>query len=165
MAPSRATGFDSDGVKLSFGGPEAANLVGITYRQLDHWARKGLVLPSVVPASGSGSQRRYSYRDLVELKIIKSLRDAGLSLQKIERAFSYIREQLDEEPAGLRVFSDGNRVYASRSNEEIIDLLNSGQVVFGFALDPIRQELTGTIDELHPAAMGDVSPEVREMTT
>lgn len=137
-------------VKQSFGGPEAARLVDISYRQLDHWARKGLVLPSVVAAAGSGSQRRYSYPDLVELKIIKSLRDAGLSLQRIEKAFRYIREHLQEDPAGLRIFSDGNKVYGCRSNDEVIDLLDKGQVVFGFALGKIYDELEGSIEELYP---------------
>ncbi|MCC7076171.1 MAG: MerR family transcriptional regulator [Acidimicrobiia bacterium] len=152
---------DDGAVKQSFGGPEAAKLAGISYRQLDHWARKGLVLPSVASASGSGSQRRYSYQDLVELKIIKSLREAGLSLQRIERAFAYIREQLDEEPAGLRIFSDGQKVFASRSNDEILDLLNAGQVVFAFALDPIHAELSGSIEVIRPES--DDGADVREI--
>lgn len=139
------------GIKGSFGGPETAKVVGITYRQLDHWARKGLVTPSVTPARGSGSQRRYSYQDLLELKVVKRLRDAGLSLQRIERAFRYIREHLSERAAELRIFSDGTNVYACRSNDEVINLLDSGQVVFGFALGRVFEELDGSIAELHPA--------------
>lgn len=135
-------------IKRSFGGPEAAKVVGISYRQLDHWARKGLVTPSDAPARGSGTQRLYSYRDLLELKVVKRLRDAGLSLQRIERAFRYIREHLDQDTAELRIFSDGTKVYACRSNDEVIDLLDSGQVVFGFALGRVFDELDGSIADL-----------------
>lgn len=137
-----------DAVKQAYGGPEAAKIVGISYRQLDHWARKDLVTPSVAPARGSGSQRRYSYQDLLELKVIKSLRDAGLSLQRIERAFAYIRAHLGEELSELRIFSDGTHVYACRSHDEVISLLDRGQVVFGFALGRIAADLNGTIAEL-----------------
>ena len=146
------TGPVPDAVKQSFGGPEAAKIVGITYRQLDHWARKGLVLPSVTAAAGSGSQRRYSYSDLLELKVIKNLRDAGLSLQRIQKAFDYIRRHLDGQTVGLRIFSDGTHVYACRSNDEVIDLLDSGQVVFGFALGRVFEELDGSIAQLRPTA-------------
>lgn len=147
-----ADGADSQAIKGSFGGPETAKVVGISYRQLDHWARKGLITPSVTPARGSGSQRRYSYQDLLELKVVKRLRDAGLSLQRIERAFRYIREHLNEHATELRIFSDGTNVYACRSNDEVIDLLDSGQVVFGFALGRVFAELDGSIAELHPGA-------------
>lgn len=147
----RETHTGHDAVKQSFGGPEAAKIVGITYRQLDHWARKGLVLPSVASAAGSGSQRRYSYADLLELKVIKNLRDAGLSLQRIQKAFEYIRRHLDGQTAGLRIFSDGTHVYACRSNDEVIDLLDSGQVVFGFALGRVFEELDGSIAQLRPS--------------
>lgn len=143
---------DDRGIKRSFGGPEAAGIVGISYRQLDHWARKDLVTPSVSPARGSGSQRRYSYQDLLELKVVKRLRDAGLSLQRIERAFRYIREHLGQDAAELRIFSDGSNVYACRSNDEVIDLLDRGQVVFGFALGKVFDELDGSIAQLHPEA-------------
>ena len=145
-------------VKRSFGGPEAAKVVDITYRQLDHWARKGLVKPSVAPASGSGSQRRYSYEDLLELKVIKNLRDVGLSLQRIERAFIYIREHLNESASGLRILSDGNKVYACRSDDEVIDLLDTGQVVFGFALGKVLEDLESSIAEFVP--QGETAAEV-----
>lgn len=150
------------GVKRVFGGPEAAKIVGISYRQLDHWARKGLVKPSLAPARGSGTQRQYSYADLLELKVIKSLRDAGLSLQRIEKAFEYIRGHLTERAAELRIFSDGSNVYACRSNDEVISLLDRGQVVFGFALGRIAADLDGSIAEISPSAAADMSrPDVR----
>ncbi len=142
-------------VKQAFGGPEAARVAGISYRQLDHWARKGLVEPSVVAAKGSGSQRLYSYEDLLELKVIKNLREAGLSLQRIERAFSYIREHLSEPASGLRIVSDGNKVYACRSNDEVIDLLDTGQVVFAFAVGRVLDDLDGSIAALRrPSTSG-----------
>lgn len=141
-----------EGIRGGIVAADAHGLAGISYRQLDHWARKGLITPSVTPARGSGSQRRYSYQDLLELKVVKRLRDAGLSLQRIERAFRYIREHLNEHATELRIFSDGTNVYACRSNDEVIDLLDSGQVVFGFALGRVFEELDGSIAELHPAA-------------
>jgi len=70
---------DSDD-SIGYSGKGAADIVGITYRQLDYWARTDLVRPSVADAQGSGSRRRYSYRDLLELKAIKNLLDAGIQL-------------------------------------------------------------------------------------
>lgn len=148
-----ADATESQAIKESFGGPETAKVVGISYRQLDHWARKGLVTPSVTPARGSGSQRRYSYQDLLELKVVKRLRDAGLSLQRIERAFRYIREHLNEHATELRIFSDGTNVYAqaaptTRSSTCSTRARSCSASRFG----RVFEELDGSIAELHPPA-------------
>ncbi len=134
-------------VKRSFGGPEAARLADISYRQLDHWARKDLVTPSVAPAQGSGSQRRYSYEDIVELKVIKKMRDADISLQRIDKVFAYIRDELNERASEVRIIIDSNRVYACHSNDEVIDLINQGQGVFALALGNILEEIEGAVSE------------------
>src|SRR5579884_2926496 len=104
-------------------GPQVCSVVGITYRQLDYWARTDLLKPSISEAKGSGTQRRYSYRDLLELKVIKRLLDAGVSLQSARRALDCLRENLGEDVASANlVLGDGQSVLA-RTNEEIIDLL------------------------------------------
>src|SRR3954449_6684516 len=112
-----------------YSGKKAAEIVGITYRQLDYWARTDLVRPSVADAKGSGSQRRYSYRDLLELKVIKSLLDAGVSLQSARRAIEYLRKNLGEDVASANLVIDGGGSVLARSGEEIVDLLRRGQGV------------------------------------
>src|SRR3954466_10234531 len=90
-----------------FTGSKTASIVGITYRQLDYWARTDLIRPSLADAAGSGTQRRYSYRDLVALKVIKSLLDAGLSLQTARKAIEYLREHIGEDLASASLVLDG----------------------------------------------------------
>src|SRR5881409_3658186 len=92
--------------------PDVCKIVGITYRQLDYWARTELVIPSVRDAGGSGTQRLYSFHDLVQLRVIKKLLDTGVSLQKIRRAVKFLREHMRAEPAGITLLSDGSSVYA-----------------------------------------------------
>src|SRR5207253_5065206 len=91
-----------------FRGPHVCKIVGITYRQLDYWARTDLIRPSIADAKGSGTQRRYSYRDLVELKVIKRLLDAGVSLQSARRAIEYVRENLGEDIASANLVISGS---------------------------------------------------------
>src|SRR6266571_9102956 len=90
-----------------FRGPQVCNIVGISYRQLDYWARTDLIRPSVADAAGSGTQRRYSHRDLVELKVIKSLLDAGVSLKLARRAIEYLRSNLGEDIASASLVLNG----------------------------------------------------------
>src|SRR5437660_1895967 len=103
--------------------PEVCKVVGISYRQLDYWARTELLTPSVKEAGGSGTQRLYSFQDLVQLRVIKQLLDTGVSLQKIRQAVEFLKERLHRQPAGVTLMSDGSRIYAAESPEEIIDLL------------------------------------------
>lgn len=125
--------------------PIACQVAGITYRQLDYWARTNLVNPSIRTAHGSGSQRLYSFRDVLVLKIVKRLLDTGISLQNIRLAVDSLRDRGVSDLAELTLVSDGTTVYECRSNDEVIDLLAGGQGVFGIAVPGIMKELSGTI--------------------
>ena len=129
-------------------GPTACNAAGITYRQLDYWARTGLVEPTVRGATGSGSQRLYSFRDILILKVIKRLLDAGISLQQIRTAVQHLRERGTDDLTRVTLMSDGVSVYECTSNDEVIDLLQGGQGVFGIAIGGVWREIEGTLAEL-----------------
>ncbi len=124
--------------------PEVCKIVGITYRQLDYWARTGLVRPSVRDAKGSGSQRLYSFQDLALLKLIKRMLDTGVNLQQVRKAMKTLKG-LDEPALGTTLVSDGNRIYSVESPEAVVDLLASGQGVFAIAVDKVWTELEGTL--------------------
>ena len=112
-----------------FRGRQVCSIVGITYRQLDYWARTDLLKPSVAPAQGSGSQRRYSYRDLIELKVIKQLLDAGVSLQSTRKAIECLQDNLGADLASARLVLGGSHSVLARSDTELVDLLAGGQGV------------------------------------
>jgi len=135
-------------------GPQTCKIVGITYRQLDYWTRTGLVVPTVQAAKGSGTQRMYAFNDLLQLKVIKSLTDAGASLQKVRQALDYVRDELKGDWTKLTIVTDGAGVYACTSDAEVIDLLRSGQGVLGavVAVDKVRDQLRGTLGQLRSAA-------------
>ncbi len=124
--------------------PEVTKIVGISYRQLDYWARTGLVRPSVRDAQGSGTQRLYSFQDLATLKLIKRMLDSGVNLQQIRRAMSTLKE-LKEPALGTTLVSDGNRIYQVESPEAVVDLLASGQGVFAIAVDKVWTDLEGSL--------------------
>ena len=125
-------------------GPQVCKIVGITYRQLDYWARTELVRPSVMDANGSGTQRLYSYRDLVELKVIKQMLDAGISLQSARKAVESLRG-FDEDLASVRIVLQGPNVVLAQSDEQVMDLLRGGQGVLSMVLE--LQPLQNTITE------------------
>jgi DNA-binding transcriptional MerR regulator len=129
-------------------GPTACNAAGITYRQLDYWARTGLVEPTVRSATGSGSQRLYSFRDILLLKVIKRLLDAGVSLQQIRTAVQHLRARGTDDLTRVTLMSDGASVYECTSDDEVIDLLQGGQGVFGIAIGGVWREIEGTLSEL-----------------
>jgi DNA-binding transcriptional MerR regulator len=133
---------------VGYRGPTACTAAGITYRQLDYWARTGLVEPSVRAAAGSGSQRLYGFRDILALKIVKRLLDTGISLQQIRTAIDFLREQGAGDVAQVTLMSDGASVYACTSRDEVVDLLQGGQGVFGIALGRVWQEVEGTLADL-----------------
>ncbi|KQT94698.1 transcriptional regulator [Marmoricola sp. Leaf446] len=133
---------------LGYRGPTACNAAGITYRQLDYWARTGLVEPTVRGATGSGTQRLYSFRDILILKIIKRLLDAGISLQQIRTAVSHLRARGTDDLTRVTLMSDGASVYECTSNDEVIDLLQGGQGVFGIAIGGVWREIEGSLAEL-----------------
>ena len=134
--------------------PSACQIAGITYRQLDYWARTGLVVPSIRGAAGSGSQRLYSFKDMLVLKIVKRLLDTGISLQNIRVAVDHLRQRGVGDLANITMFSDGTTVYECTSAEEVVDLLQGGQGVFGIAVNGAMRELTGLIADF-PAERAD----------
>jgi DNA-binding transcriptional MerR regulator len=140
---------------VGYRGPTACSAAGITYRQLDYWARTGLVEPSIRPAQGSGSQRLYSFTDILVLKVVKRLLDTGVSLQQIRTAVSHVRDRGIHDLARITLMSDGVSVYECTSPDEVVDLLQGGQGVFGIALGRVWQEVEGTLAEL-PAERADV---------
>jgi len=158
--------FDDDVSPLpsdaGYRGPTACHAAGITYRQLDYWARTGLVDPSVRGATGSGTQRLYSFRDILLLKVIKRLLDAGISLQQIRTAVQHLRKRGTDDLTRVTLMSDGATVYECTSNDEVIDLLQGGQGVFGIAIGGVWREIEGSLSQLpskraeaHPAHSND----------
>ena len=146
-AATEAAGALAEG----FFGPQTAALVGISYRQLDHWARQGLVKPSVAQAAGSGSRRRYSYNDLVELKIAKTMRDQGIDLKSISRAFDYLRNQLGGEVASANIVISGSDVLLV-DDDQVLSLLRQGQAAMLTVLPVagVRRELDADVVKLFP---------------
>ncbi|HEY2579959.1 MAG TPA: MerR family transcriptional regulator [Streptosporangiaceae bacterium] len=139
-------------------GPTACAAAGITYRQLDYWARTSLVEPSVRAAHGSGSQRLYSFRDILVLKIVKRLLDAGISLQQIRTAVQHLRDHGSADLAQVTLMSDGVSVYECTSDDEVVDLLQGGQGVFGIALGRVWREVEGSLAELPRVRAEDGEP-------
>lgn len=139
--------------EVSYSGRGAADIVGISYRQLDYWARTDLVRPSVTDAAGSGSRRRYSYSDLLELKVIKSLLDAGIRLESVRQVFDYVREHLGEDITSANIVISGNSTVLVRSGEDLIDVVRRGQGVLNvLPLAGVKDEVDARIVELFPNA-------------
>ncbi|MDP6964841.1 MAG: MerR family transcriptional regulator [Acidimicrobiales bacterium] len=134
-----------------YSGDEARKIVGITYRQLDYWARTELIRPSLADASGSGTRRRYTYRDLLKLKAIKALIDAGIRLALIRKVFDFLEEKLDEDVVQVNLVIQGTSVMVQRGEEEIIDLVRNGQGVLNILpLAVVKKDLDAKIVELFP---------------
>ena len=133
-------------VEAGFRGPQVCAIVGITYRQLDYWARQDLVRPSLADAHGSGTQRSYSFGDLVRLKVIKSLLDAGVKLQTARKAIEYLREDLGDDWVTASLVLDGAGSVLVRTDDALIDLVRRGQGVLNIVpLGPVVQELNATM--------------------
>ncbi|QQS00528.1 MAG: MerR family transcriptional regulator [Austwickia sp.] len=151
--------FDDDLPKLDatagYRGPTAQRAAGITYRQLDYWARTHLVEPSIRTAAGSGSQRLYSFRDVLVLKVVKRLLDTGVSLQQIRVAVEHLRERGVDDLAQITLMSDGASVYECTSSDEVIDLLQGGQGVFGIAVGRVWREVEGDLAHLPTEHLDD----------
>jgi DNA-binding transcriptional MerR regulator len=152
---------------VGYRGPAACQIAGITYRQLDYWARTKLVAPTVRTAHGSGSQRLYSFTDILALKIVKRLLDTGVSLQNIRVAVDHLRRRGIRDLANVTLVSDGTTVYECTSPEEIVDLLQGGQGVFGIAVKVHMQEISGTLHEFpaERADGGSIEPDVPDELT
>jgi DNA-binding transcriptional MerR regulator len=133
---------------IGYRGPTACTAAGITYRQLDYWARTSLVEPSIKAATGSGSARLYSFRDILVLKIVKRLLDTGVSLQNIRNAVEHLRQRGSTELESMTLMSDGASIYECSSPDQIIDLLQGGQGVFGIAIGKVWSEVEGSLSTL-----------------
>lgn len=137
-----------------YSGKKAAEIVGISYRQLDYWARTDLVRPSVADATGSGSRRQYSYGDLLELKVIKSMLDAGIKLESVREAFDYLRQQLGTDIASAQLVISGGSAILVKDDHELIDVLKRGQFVMTsiLSLEGVQREIDSAIVDLFPAS-------------
>lgn len=148
---------------VGYSGKATAEIVGITYRQLDYWARTDLIRPSLNDAAGSGSRRKYSYRNLLELKVVKNLLDSGIRLEQVREVFAYLQDELGEDIATANLVVNGTQPTLVRSGEEIVDLLQNGQGVLNILpLSGVVDELDEKIVELFPgrvavAASGDTA--------
>ncbi len=136
--------FDTYGYR----GTVACAAAGITYRQLDYWARTDLVRPSLTPAPGSGAGRLYNFRDIVILKIVKRLLDTGVSLHNIRAAVAHIHSRTSAQLAGITLMSDGATVYECTSAEEVVELVHAGQGVFGIAVGAVWREVEAVLAQL-----------------
>jgi DNA-binding transcriptional MerR regulator len=140
-------------VETGFSGTRTAEIVGITYRQLDYWARTDLVRPSMADAKGSGTRRKYSYRDLLSLKIIKQLLDAGIKLETVRDVFSNLREHVGEDITSANIVIDGGTAVLARDDGELVDLVRTGQGVLNvLSLGRVAEEVDASISELFPPA-------------
>jgi DNA-binding transcriptional MerR regulator len=135
--------------EIGYRGPTACAAAGITYRQLDYWARTGLVEPSVRPAYGSGTQRLYGFRDVVVLKIVKRFLDTGVSLQNIRTAVQHLRERGFRDLERMTLMSDGATVYECTSPDEVHALLQGGQGIFGIAVGVVWRDVESALSQLH----------------
>lgn len=144
---------------VGYRGPTACKAAGITYRQLDYWARTDLVVPTVRGAAGSGSQRLYSFRDILVLKVVKRLLDTPVSLQQIRTAVAHLRERGVADLAQITLMSDGASVYECTSADEVVDLVQGGQGVFGIAVGRVWREVEGSLADLPSELLGAATDE------
>ena len=144
-------------LEIGYRGATACSAAGITYRQLDYWARTGLVEPGIRTASGSGTQRLYGFRDILVLKIVKRLLDAGVSLQNIRTAVDHLRSRGVTDLERITLMSDGALIYECSSPDEIIDLLAGGQGVFGIAVGKVWSEVEGSLATLAGEVNGETT--------
>lgn len=150
MGDDRTRNTMTDG----FSGRRAAEIAGISYRQLDYWARTDLIRPSLADAAGSGSRRLYSYRDLLELKVVKSLLDSGIKLEQVRQVFEFVRTQLGGDVAAANIVINGRRSVLVRTGDELIDALRQGQGVLAvLPLGSVKDELDAKIVELRPTTV------------
>ena len=152
---------DGGGAISGFSTRRAAKIAGITYRQIDYWARTGLLRPSLVKATGSGSRRVYTYGDVLELKVIKRLLDAGIELKKVRVIFDYVRTELGEDISAATLVIDGAKSAIVRTQDEMIDALQRGQGVL--PLSNLQHEVDAAIVDLfRPAEVGDLGSDEDE---
>ena len=139
-------------MQQGYTGPEVCKITGISYRQLDHWTSTALINASIRNIKGSGYHRIYSFQDIIQIKLVNKLREAGVSLQKIRIALKNIESILGDNIniSDVSVFSDGKSIYVISDNDQMIDLLKKGQAVFGISLGPVHSEAEAKIFSLYP---------------
>ena len=152
---------DATEERSGYRAPTVCKIVGVTYRQLDYWARTGLVEPSMRKAGGSGTQRLYSFDDVVRIRLVKRLLDTGVSLQKVRLAIEELQAR-GQTLADSTLVSDGITVYAIDDDRQLLDLLKRGQGVFAIALDPVIDELKGEVTSF-PMERVDPTPIVSDL--
>jgi predicted RNase H-like HicB family nuclease len=137
---------------MAFNTKTVCNITGITQRQIDYWDRIHFIKPSVKEASGYGSVRLYSFKDLVQLKVAKTLKDKGLSVQKIRKSINYLKKTFPEAKkplAEMRLITDGETIFVLAENKEVIlDTLSKGQMVMSIAIGEIIEELKGEVERI-----------------
>ena len=139
---------------VGYSGTQTAKIVGITYRQLDYWARTDLIRPSMMEARGSGSRRQYSYRDLLELRVIKTLLDAGIRLEAVRDVFSYLRQHVTTDISSANIVISGNSVVLCE-NDDLVDMVRSGQGVLNvLPLAGVKDDIDA---QLHPLERDDAT--------
>ncbi len=145
-----------------FSSKRTAEIAGITYRQLDYWARRDIVRPSLTKASGSGSRRLYSYRDLLELRVIKTLIDSGIKLQQVRRGLDYLRDQIGEDVTTASLVISGTNSIVVNTEGELIELLQNGQGVLNvLPLGSVKDTVDASIVDLFPESddVGEAVPD------
>ena len=153
-------------VEMSFSGKKVTEIVGISYRQLDYWTRTELISPSIEKGEGSGSRRRYSYKDLLELRVIKNLIDGGIKVEKIREIFEYLKENLDQDVTKVNLVISGNKTVLVKSGDELIDILQKGQGVLNILpLATVKEEVDSAIVQLRPLSETNVEPSEMQIET
>ena len=143
--------MDAISIEESFSGTKVTEIVGISYRQLDYWTRTELVVPSINKGEGSGRRRRYSYKDLLELRVIKNLIDGGIKVEKIRKIFEFLKDGLEEDVTTVNLVISGNKTVLVQSGDELVDLLQKGQGVLNILpLATVKEEVDSAITELRP---------------
>lgn len=140
------SGFGEEEFTRGYRGTTACKVAGITYRQLDYWDRKKILEPSIMPSKGSGSRRLYSFKDIVILAVSKRLADAGIQLQNITTAIGFLRQRTTEQLSDITIMCDGTKVFECTSNEQVIELMQSGKAVFGVSVGSTWHKLEEDID-------------------
>jgi DNA-binding transcriptional MerR regulator len=141
---------------MGYSGPQACKITGVTYRQLDYWAREHIIEPSIVGASGSGSQRRYSYRDLLVLRLIKKLLDHGLAMPAVRKVLDTASHLLGDAPSSLDYLLIDRDAVLVRDGEDVVNLLRRGQLHFGFfvSLAELDSDVQASVSALFPGLDG-----------
>ena len=153
-------------VEMSFSGKKVTEIVGISYRQLDYWTRTELISHSIEKGEGSGSRRRYSYKDLLELRVIKNLIDGGIKVEKIREIFEYLKENLDQDVTKVNLVISGNKTVLVKSGDELIDILQKGQGVLNILpLATVKEEVDSAIVQLRPLSEANVEPSEMQIET